>query len=55
MAICGCVSEPRKGYPKICYMVRGHRGQHFDAIPMKDSPQKFYGSAKAYAKKESRG
>lgn len=52
MAICGCVTEPRKGAPRICYMEKGHATPHFDAIPFKLSPEKFYGSAKAYAKQK---
>lgn len=35
-------------------MQKGHKGQHFDAIPFKPSPQKFYGSAKAYEKKNEK-
>lgn len=55
-SICGCVTEPRdtKPRPRICYMVKGHKGPHFDAIPFKPSPEKFYGSAKAYAKAEKK-
>lgn len=53
MAMCGCVNEPRdtKPRPRICYMKKGHKTPHFDAIPFKVSPEKFWGSAKAYEKK----
>lgn len=53
--ICGVVTEGRKSrYARKCLMVKGHKGLHFDVVPMRESKEKFYGSAKAYAKAESK-
>ncbi len=48
---CGVITENRNGHPRKCYMARGHKGAHFDVLPFKENPEKFFGSAKAYAKK----
>lgn len=35
-------------------MVRGHEEPHFDAIPFKQNPEKFFGSAREYARQEKK-